>query len=95
MNMTWSRFLKAAYRRQPVVSFVVTAGVVNVLLGGVEGQTALMVVGASAASAAIAWRWFRLYQQRPMAPSSPPIHYLPDHGSRPQMPMLTRTHRQH
>ena len=86
--MVWTRLLKKAYRRHPLISFVATAGAVDVLLGGLEGRAALLVFGLVAVSAAIALHWRRIQRTQVGDVSQPPVHYLPEHTSRPQLPML-------
>ena len=88
MNIVWTRLLKQAYRRQPLISFVVTVGFVDVLLGGLEGSGSLLVFGLGLVGAALAVRWRRNPPKQPSDFSQTPVHYLPDHTSRPPLPML-------
>ena len=86
--MVWTRLLKQTYRRYPLMSFVATAGAVDLLLGGLEGRASLLLFGLGAVSAAIALHWRRI--QRPQVGDIPhsPVRYLPEQTSRPQLPML-------
>ncbi|MDJ0708208.1 MAG: hypothetical protein QNJ46_33470 [Leptolyngbyaceae cyanobacterium MO_188.B28] len=84
----WTQLLKRAYRRHPLMSFAATAGAVDVLLGGLHGRVSLLIFGLGMVSAAIAFQWRRIQRPQLSDVSPSPKHYLPDHTSRPQLPML-------
>jgi hypothetical protein len=88
MNGLGSRFLKSAYRREPISSFILTVGAVDAVIGGVDGRLSLLLLGLGAVATAIALRWW-LQRQKIELPSGAPIHYLPARSSRPSLPMLT------
>ena len=88
MSIVWTRLLKQAYRRQPLISFVVTVGAVDLLLGGLEGRGSLLVFGLGTIGAAIAYRWWHIQRKQVGDFAQPSVRYLPDHSSRPQLPML-------
>ena len=88
MNIVWTRLLKQSYRRQPLISFIVTAGLVDALIGGLEGRGSLLVFGLGTVGAAIAFRWWHIQRKQVVNFSQTPVHYLPDHTSRPPLPML-------
>ena len=50
----WTRSLKSIYRKEPVVSFMVTAGAVNVAIAGFTEHWVLMSVGLSVVGVAVA-----------------------------------------
>lgn len=81
--------MKRTYRRDPLSSLILTAGVVDMVMGGVSDRWTLLGVGLGAVGVAATMRlWKR--RQRPLAPptDAPPIHYLPSRSSRTALPML-------
>ena len=89
------RLIKSIYRREPIVSTIVTMGFVNVLIGCLQGQAALLTLGILGASGAIAFRGLtrRRYSDS-QVPPSPPLRSLPSQSARPQVPLLGLSHRQ-
>jgi hypothetical protein len=88
MNRSWQRLLRSPYRRDPVVSLIVTMGIVDAVMGGASDRWSLMSMGLGMAGAAIVWRWWRSQQRHVELPSRAPIHYLPERSSRPALPAL-------
>lgn len=81
--------IKRLFRREPVVSTVVTAGGVNVILGTLEGQALLAFLGVLAVSGTIALRSWQQAHHRPIELPEPlPLRYLPEQSARPAMPMM-------
>lgn len=89
MNRVWTRFLRSAYRREPISSFILTIGGVNMAIGGVDREWTLMALGLSTVAAAVILRWW-INLRRPIQPvQESPIRYLPDRASRQSLPLLT------
>ena len=89
MNAALPRFLKSAYRKEPLPSFLITIGVVDAIIGGFGDRWSLFTFGLGTVGVAIALRWWML-QQRGSEPSAPVAqHYLPYSSSSPELPMLT------
>jgi len=88
MNGLWTRLLKSAYRREPISSFILIAGSVSVVIGGVDAQWSLLATGLGVVGTAIALRWLHLRNSQPKALDSPPQRYLPPYSSRPTLPSL-------
>ena len=65
MNPIDTRFLSSMYRKEPIPSFLVTIGLVNATIGGLNDRTGLFSLGLATVGGAILWRW-RL-QQKPTA----------------------------
>lgn len=81
--------IKRLFRREPVVSTVVTAGGVNVILGTLEGQALLAFLGVLAVSGTIALRSWQQAHHRPIEfPEPLPLRYLPEQSTRPVVPMM-------
>lgn len=72
------RFFKSGGRKQPISSFVLTVGVVDAVIGGVDGHWSLALVGGTLVGVAIALRLLHS-QRRPIqfAEASPGL-YLPE-----------------
>ncbi|MFE4105002.1 hypothetical protein [Almyronema epifaneia] len=88
MSYSFSRLLKLAYRREPVVSFVFTAGLVDAVLGGVESSGSLLIFGLVASGGALAFYGWRRQRRPVLLVEQPPLRALPDRSSRPPLPLL-------
>jgi len=53
MNSSWIQSFKSIYRREPVLSFIATAGAVNAAIGGASAQWVLMSLGLGTVGMAI------------------------------------------
>jgi hypothetical protein len=58
MNWIMNRFLKSAFRQEPVASFLLMVGAVDAALGGVQGQVGLSVFGLAVVGAAAGVYWW-------------------------------------
>jgi hypothetical protein len=88
MNAALPRFLKSAYRKEPIPSFLVTIGLVDAVIGGFGDRWSLFTFGLGTVGIAIALRWWMI-QQRPEPPQSVAQHYLPYSSSSRELPMLS------
>jgi 4-hydroxybenzoate polyprenyltransferase len=50
------------YRKEPITGFIITAGAVNALVGGVGGIGTPFILGLVAAGGSIAYRWWMIQQ---------------------------------
>ncbi|QLE59304.1 hypothetical protein [Nostoc sp. TCL26-01] len=90
MNAVLPRFLKSAYRKEPIISVLITMGVVDALIGGLDDSWSLFAVGLGTAGVSLAFKLWRSNQQRrPIAEEPVVQHYLPSRSSSPTLPMLT------
>lgn len=87
MNSIWSRFVRSTYRREPVVSFVVTAGVVEAAIGGLNEHWSLVAFGLGTVGAAIALGWQQRRQVATLIDRTP-LHALPAYDSHIKLPEL-------
>lgn len=95
MNVLWFRFLRTFYRKEPLTAFILTAGAMNVTIGGFDQSTSLVMIGLSTVAIAMLFRWWSL-SQRPAPvrvtpadrPNPRPIRALPERSSRPSLPDL-------
>ncbi len=89
MNIVLPRFLKSFYRKEPLISMLITIGAVDALIGGLDDSWSLFAFGLGIAGVTLAYRWWRVQQRRPL-PEQPIVqHYLPPHSSSPTLPMLS------
>jgi len=88
MNAALPRFLKSAYRREPLPSFLITAGIVDTIIGGFDERWSLFTFGLGTLASAFALRWWFLQQRRTYPAKPVPQHYLPSSSSRPALPLL-------
>lgn len=89
MNGLWPRFLKSAYRREPISSFILTVGAVDAVIGGVGDRWPLLTIGLGTVAGAIALRWWKIQRSQVEPAERSAIHYLPSRSSRPQLPTLS------
>lgn len=90
MNAALPRFLKSAYRKEPLPSFLITIGVVDAVIGGFGDRWSLFAFGLGTVGVAIALRWWILYSRQEEEPSQPVAqHYLPYNSSTQELPTLT------
>jgi hypothetical protein len=91
------QFLRSAYRREPISSFLLTVGTVDAVMGGVAERSSLMAVGLGTVGVAIALRLLAFRstrQERPIRqPQRTPVLYLPEQSSRPALPLLGDAHK--
>lgn len=90
MTLVWMRLLKSLYRREPVVSFLVTIGLVDAIIGGFNEHWSLLTVGLGTAGVAIAVRLWQLQRRHSTQTTQrPPVYILPPQSSRPSLPLLS------
>ncbi|MEO1763239.1 MAG: hypothetical protein AAFR83_14960 [Cyanobacteria bacterium J06629_18] len=90
MNAVFPRIVKSAYRKEPVITVLITMGIVDALIGGFDDSWALFLFGLGTAGTALIIRWLRV-QQDTSLPVEEPVQqlYLPDHSSKSSLPMLS------
>ena len=91
MNALWTRLLKSAYRQEPITSFVVTVGVVDVAIGGLGASGSLFSFGLGTVGVAIALRWWLLQRSWEGKSAPAPELYLPPSPSGQPLPMLSKS----
>jgi hypothetical protein len=93
INALWPRFLKAAYRKEPISSFIVIVGAVDAVIGGVGERWSLLTFGLMMVVLAVALRWWQTQRKEAELSEQPVTHFLPAASSRPALPMLSVTKR--
>ncbi len=94
MNAVLPRFLKLSYRKEPIVSVLITMGIVDALIGGFDDSWSLFIVGLGTTGISLAWRWWCAQQRQPL--HEEPVaqqqqYYLPPQpsSSTSTLPMLS------
>ncbi|NDJ22005.1 hypothetical protein GS682_10220 [Nostoc sp. B(2019)] len=89
MNAVLPRFLKSTYRKEPLISVLITMGVVDALIGGFDDSWSLFAFGLGLAGITLVFKLWRIQQRRPL-PEEPVVqHYLPSRSSSSALPMLS------
>lgn len=60
--MNWTRSIQTLYRQEPITGFMLTAGLVDAIIGGTGGYHTLLAIGLGTVGLAIGMRW-KLTQQ--------------------------------
>lgn len=94
MNALWPRFLRSAYRKEPISSFIVIVGAVDAVIGGAGERWSLLTFGLMMVLIAIALRWWQTQRRETELAEQPVTHYLPPTPSRPALPVLNAAKRQ-
>ena len=89
INAVLPRFLKSAYRKEPLISVLITIGLVDALIGGFDDSWSLFAFGLGTAGITLSYKLWRTYQRRPLIEEPVVQHYLPSRSSSPTLPMLT------
>jgi hypothetical protein len=88
-----NRFLKSAYRKEPITSFMAIAGAVDVAIGGIDRSWSLLFFGVSLVGVAIAIRWWQSQNAQAELNEDSPKYFLTSQSSRPALPTLDRANR--
>jgi hypothetical protein len=91
--MSLSRRIRSYYSRYPVVSVVVTAAVIDMVIGGTTPAWSLFWTGLLVATGTLGWRWLASRRQMP-PPAEPPRRYLTSESSASSLPLLRMDRRQ-
>ncbi|MEC4816153.1 MAG: hypothetical protein SAK29_23225 [Scytonema sp. PMC 1069.18] len=92
MNAVFPRFLKLAYRREPIISVLITMGIVDAVIGGFDDSWSLFAFGLSTVGISLAYKWWRIQQRPPIPIEQPEVQrYLPSRSSSSTLPMLSVT----
>ncbi|MBF2021935.1 MAG: hypothetical protein IGR93_18045 [Hydrococcus sp. C42_A2020_068] len=89
MNALLPRFLKVAYRKEPISSFILIVGAVDAALGGFGSRWSLLSFGLMMVFLAALLRWWQMQKAQAAMAENTPRHYLPPSSSRTPLPMLT------
>ncbi|BAY22687.1 hypothetical protein NIES2100_24500 [Calothrix sp. NIES-2100] len=92
MNVIFPRFLKSSYRKEPIISLLITMGIVDALIGGLDDSWSLFTFGLVTAGISVGVKLWRIQQSRPLPEEEPVVqHYLPSRSSSTTLPMLSVT----
>lgn len=88
MNAVLPRFLKSAYRKEPIISVLVTMGIVDALIGGLDDSWSLFTFGLGVTGVALVLKLWRM-QQQSIPEETVVQHYLPPQPSSSPLPIIT------
>ncbi len=88
MNLLLPRFLKLAYRKEPISSFILIIGAVDAVMGGVGQHWGLLSLGTITVLLAVLIRWSKIQQAKTVLSQQPARRYLPPSASTTPLPML-------
>lgn len=89
MNVFFPRFLKKAYRKEPISSFILVVGVVDSVIGGVWEKSTLLSSGLVVVLLSVILRYWHTQKAQHLASEDPPRRYLPLSPMRSPLPRLT------
>jgi hypothetical protein len=88
MNAIFPRFLKTAYRKEPLSGFILLVGAVDVVMGGVGQRWSLLSFGMVVVVTALVMRWLQIQKAKTITAEETPRYFLPPSSSRQPLPML-------
>ncbi|TAE58378.1 MAG: hypothetical protein EAZ76_13305 [Nostocales cyanobacterium] len=88
MNAVLPRILKSAYRKEPIITTLITIGIVDALIGGFDDSWTLFTFGLGTAGIALLLKLWRMQQQPPMPEETVVQHYLPPQPSSAPLPII-------
>jgi hypothetical protein len=89
MSIFLPRFLRSAYRREPLTSVLMTMGAVDAALGGASNHGGLLIVGIATFGGALGLRWLQSQRRSDLFVEPAVQHYLPPQSSQSELPMLS------
>jgi hypothetical protein len=91
MNVALPRLLKSAYRKDTIVSVLITVGIIDAFIGGFDDSWSLFAFGLGTAGLTLAWRFWKIQQNRPLPKDEKATAqlYLPSRSSSSALPMLS------
>ncbi len=94
MNISFPRFFKSAYRKEPISSFILTIGTVNAVMGGIGAKWTLLSFGIILVLMAILVRWLQIQQAESIQEKKSSRYLLPPTSSQAPLPILmSKKHR--
>lgn len=94
MNVLLPRFLKSAYRKEPISSFIVIVGATDFVMGGIGSQWTLFSLGLMMMLTAGIVRWQKIQKANSFTGQEKARYFLPPSSSRPPLPTLV-SHKSH
>jgi len=90
MNTVFRSLSRSLYHRHPISGMMLTAGVVNAIIGGSSDRPGLFSFGLGVVGIALAVRWLRGQRSAVDSANTPPVYYLPSRSSSAALPPLRR-----
>jgi uncharacterized membrane protein YebE (DUF533 family) len=83
MNAIFPTFLNKLYRKERISSFILIVGAVDAVLGGVNANGTLTILGFLTAGGALGYRWWCIQQAESSAERKSKQLYLPSSDRAP------------
>jgi hypothetical protein len=87
-KVIWPRFLKTAYRKEPITGFILAVGAVDTAIGGVGQRWTLLSFGVTVVAIAFLARWLQIHKGRTLPKEGKARYYLPERSSGIPLPVL-------
>jgi hypothetical protein len=94
-NLIWPRFLKKAYRQEPITSFIFTAATVDVIIGTLGQRWTLLSLGVTVMAIASLSRWRQIQKAKEITGEEAARYYLPPQSSQVALPTLKNEKNRH
>ncbi len=88
MNAVIPRFVKSFYRKEPIISGLVTMGIVDALIGGLDDSWSLFAFGLGTAGVALVFKLWRIQRHHSVTEEPVVQHYLPSRSSSTALPVI-------
>jgi len=89
MNAFNPRFFKSVYRKEPISSFILIVGAVDIVIGGFNTRWSLLTFGVTLMLIAAALRWVSGQKNQEEMEEETAKYFLTGDSSRPPLPLLT------
>lgn len=89
MNVFFPRFLKRAYRKDPISSFILVVGAVDSVIGGVWEKSTLLSSGLVVILLSVILRYWKTQKAQNLVTKDTPRRYLLLSPMRSPLPRLT------
>lgn len=93
INVIIPRFLKVAYRKEPISSFILVMGAVDAVIGGVGQRWTLLSLGILIVTIAVLVRWLQQQPKQAIVPQGVNRKMLPPGTADTPLPVLTNQHK--
>ncbi|MCZ2200517.1 hypothetical protein [Cylindrospermopsis raciborskii] len=91
MNAILPRFLKSFYRKDPIISVLITMGIMDALIGGLDDSWSLFAFGLGTTGVALGLKLASKLSRSPREEGRTFQYYLPPTSSSSSLPIIKAT----
>jgi len=91
MNAILPRFLKSFYRKDPIISVLITMGIMDALIGGLDDSWSLFAFGLGTTGVALGLKLASKLSRSPREERRTFQYYLPPTSSSSSLPIIKAT----